>query len=125
MFLVLIAEVYICLMWNASTQSSLLELVRWVAKREFSSTQILLCLLKNKLLGLQQGNLPWSLQHTHTQLSKEIQWGRQGVISLPYSLRKVLPVLGTHTVFLILQTHGKSVAGMAMHVLTVMSNTPS
>ena len=49
---------------------------------------------------------------THTQLSKEIQWGRQGVISRPYSLRRVLPVVGTHTGFLILQTHEKSVGGM-------------
>lgn len=62
---------------------------------------------------------------THTQLSKEIQWGRQGVISRPYSPRRVLPVVGTHTGFLILQTHEKSVGGMSMHVLTVMSNTPS
>lgn len=62
---------------------------------------------------------------THTQLSKEIQRGRQGVISLSYSLRRVLPVLGTHTGFLILQTHEKSVVGMSMHVLTVTSNTPS
>lgn len=49
--------------------------------------------LKNKLLGLHQGNQPWSLQHTcmhvrvcthshpptHTEQYSEIQYGRQGV----------------------------------------------
>lgn len=41
-FFILMAELYIDLMWNASLQSSLLETVKWVANREFSSAQILL-----------------------------------------------------------------------------------
>lgn len=42
-FFILIAELYIDLVWNASLQSSLLETVRWVANREVSFAQILLC----------------------------------------------------------------------------------
>lgn len=59
----------------------------------------------------------------YTQLSRNpMGKARSGFTPIP--LRRVLPVVGTHTGFLILQTHEKSVGGMSMHVLTVMSNTP-
>lgn len=98
-FLILVAELYICLMRNASTNTEfpLLELVGGGGQRGVLYSDFTV-LTEKQVARLTARNSAMA-SATHTQLSKEIQWGRQqGVISRPYSEKSLASCRHTYWV---------------------------